>query len=238
MKFIIHCKIKDLRKEHDLTQEELAQKIGISRQALIALEQGKSLPSLDLAFEFSNLFEKSIEELFTNIENQLENKSANNINFLPLKIRAEGKEKTMPRDLMPWRNFGLGRFLDEDWGDDDLMPSVSVKKSLIPAVNVYETDKNVVLEAHLPGMKPEDVNIEVAEDYITLSGERKEEKVDKNKNYYRKEVSYGSFSRVVPLPVKVKSETAEAETKDGVLVITLPKAEFKKTKKIIIKPKK
>ncbi len=189
MKYIIHCHLKNLRQKQELTQEELAEKLGISRQALIALEQGKSLPSLNLALEMSSLFEKSIEEIF----------------------------------------------FDEDF----LMPIELTRRAIrTPSVNVYEKEKNVIVEAQLPGIKIENVDIEVADNYVSLSGEQKEEKEDKDKNFYRKEVSYGSFSRVIPLPVKVKSDKVEAEAKDGILKITLPKTEVKKAKKLKIKVKK
>jgi len=144
----------------------------------------------------------------------------------------------MDRDLIPFGNFGARRFFDEDF-DEDLLP-MRFRQNVVqmPRVDVYEKGNDVLVEALLPGMKAEDVEIEVSDEYVTLIGERKLEQEDKDKNYYRKEVSYGSFKRVVGLPVKVKSEKANAEVKDGVLKITLPKAEEKKSKKLKVKVSK
>lgn len=235
MKYIIRCKIRDLRKDRDLTQEELADKLGISRQALIALEQGKSLPSLDLAFGVASIFQKSVEEIFTDIENKLnlQAKEKYQLNF----PQTGRKEKIMSRDLMPFNRFSLGRFFDEDAYED--MPIMRLSRGdMIPSINLYEDAKNVVIEAHLSGIKIEDVNIEVEDDNLIMSGERKTETEDKNKNFYRREISYGSFSRVIPLPQKVVAEKAEAHSDNGVLKIVLPKAELKKAKKIAVKVKK
>lgn len=250
MTFRIMCKIRDLRHEKDLTQEDLAEKLGISRQSLINLEQGKWLPSLDLALNIANFFDQTVEEVFTDLEN-LEN-IINHARQQSIKLdKADSppssanrglrgaREVNMPRGLMPWRPFGLSRFFDEDFDDDLMMDIPVIRPSLsAPSINVFEKGKTVVVEAHLPGIKAEDVKIEVADDHVALSGERKEEKEEKDKNYYRKEVSFGSFSRVIPLPVKVNSDKAEASAEDGVLTITLPKTEEKKRKEVKIKVKK
>lgn len=242
MKYIIRCHLKDLRKDKDLTQEELADKLGISRQALITLEQGRSLPSLNLAFEMANLFEKSIEEIFCDLEKQINEHQSKYRITMPrhpsLRSGQAGEGVKMDRDLMPFGRFGMRRFFDDDFDEDSMPVKFSQRAMQMPRVDVYEKDKNVVVEVQLPGIKVEDVNIEVADNYVSFSGKRKEEKEDKDKNFYRKEVNYGSFSRVVSLPVKVKSDKAEAESKDGVLKVTLPKAEEKKTKRIQIKIKK
>lgn len=217
----LSCKVKKLRKRNSLTQEDLAKKLGISRQALISVESGKSLPSLPLALQMSQIFDRSIEDIFCSL------------------INNENTEVNMPRGLSPWRPLGLTRFFDNDWSDEDFFPDVRIPSSIkIPAVDVYEKGDNVIVEAHVPGLKVEDVNVEVAEDHLAISGERKDIKEEKEKNFYRKETSYGSFSRVVPLPVKINPEKTQATSEDGVLKITLPKAEVKKRKQIKVSIKK
>lgn len=241
MTFKIICKIKNLRHDKDLTQEDLAEKLGISRQSLINLEQGKWLPSLDLALNIANFFDQTVEEVFTDLK-LFENLNKNINLTLPdeeKKVGRMNREANMPRGLMPWRPFGLSRFFDEDF-DEELMSDIPLIRTTmsVPAINVYEKGNNVMVEAQLPGINADDVKIEVADDHVALSGERKEEKEEKEKNYYRKEVSYGSFSRVIPLPVKVNSDQAEATHENGMLKITLPKIENKKRKTIEVKVKK
>jgi len=248
MTFKIICKIKNLRHDKDLTQEDLAEKLGISRQSLINLEQGKWLPSLDLALNIANFFDQTVEEVFTDLENleKLINDARHQSNNFveagdptSLKLRGARRETNMPRGLMPWRPFGLSRFFEEDM-DEELMSDIPLIRSAmsVPAVNVFEKGNNIVVEMQLPGIKEEDVKIEVADDHVAISGERKQNIEDKDKNYFRREVNYGTFTRVIPLPAKVNSDDAVAVTDNGVLTITLPKSEIKKRKEVKIQVKK
>jgi HSP20 family protein len=108
-----------------------------------------------------------------------------------------------------------------------------------PTCDVYEKGENVVIRCQIPGVKPEEVDIEVREDSVVIKGERKEEKEIKKENYYHKESAYGSFYRTLPLPVTVKSDKAQAEFEDGILKITIPKiAPAKKVKVVKVKAKK
>ena len=104
----------------------------------------------------------------------------------------------------------------------------------LPAVDVYETDQNVVLKAEMPGVDPKNVEIRVEDGTLYLKGERKFEKEVKEENYHRVERSYGSFTRSFALPSSVDAEKATAEYKDGVLTLTLPKKEEAKPKTIKI----
>jgi len=108
-------------------------------------------------------------------------------------------------------------------------------KAFVPAVDIYETDKAVVMETPLAGMRPEDVSVSVEKGVLTLKGESKKEHEVEEKNYYRKEVRSGSFYRELPLPAPVLEDKVTAEFKDGVLKITCPKATATKTKKIDVK---
>ncbi len=107
-------------------------------------------------------------------------------------------------------------------------------KAWTPAVDVYETDQNVVFKAELPGVDPKDVEARVEDGTLYLKGERKVENEEKEENYYRMERSHGSFARTFALPASVDSEKVSAEFKDGVLTMTLPKREEAKPKTIKI----
>ena len=104
-------------------------------------------------------------------------------------------------------------------------------------MDVSETDKTVEVRLDLPGIKPEDVDIQLCAGTLTVRGERREEeeKKDKERNYHRVERRYGNFSRSVTLPCGVREDEAAAEYKDGVLTVTLPKSEESKTRRIKVK---
>jgi len=94
-----------------------------------------------------------------------------------------------------------------------------------PAVEMYETDHDVVVRAELPNIDPKNVDITVTNDAITLKGQTKYEDERKDRNYYRRELRYGAFTRVLPLATDVKSGEAKATYKDGVLEVKIPKSE-------------
>ena len=103
-----------------------------------------------------------------------------------------------------------------------------------PSVDIFENKDHLVLEAELPGMNREDVEVAIENNVITLKGERKFEKKEENDNYHRVERSYGAFTRSFTLPQNVTSEGAAAEFKNGVLRVSLPKREETKARKIEI----
>lgn len=92
-----------------------------------------------------------------------------------------------------------------------------------PRVDIVEDEKEILVKAELPEMKKEDVKVTVDQGVLTISGERKLEKEEKNKKYHRIESSYGSFLRSFTLPVAVLAEKVSAEFKDGMLKVHLPK---------------
>jgi HSP20 family protein len=94
-----------------------------------------------------------------------------------------------------------------------------------PAVEMYETDQDVVVRAELPNIDPKQVDVTVTDDAITLKGETKREEEHKDRNYYRRELRYGAFVRTLPLATEVKSGEAKATYKDGVLEVKIPKSE-------------
>jgi HSP20 family protein len=119
----------------------------------------------------------------------------------------------------------------------DLEPFESRMGAFSPKVDVTENDKEIKISAELPGMEEKDIDVSLQKDMLTIKGEKKEEKEDKGKDYYRMERSYGSFSRTIPLPVEVETDKVEAKFKKGVLSITLPKTAkaVSETKKIAVK---
>ncbi|MCC6397614.1 MAG: Hsp20/alpha crystallin family protein [Bacteroidetes bacterium] len=106
-----------------------------------------------------------------------------------------------------------------------------------PLVDVTENDHAYLLNVELPGVSRNDVKIVVQDNQLTIRGEKKQEKESKNSNYHRVERSYGSFQRTFTLPSTVKAEKIEANYNDGVLSITVPKAEEARAKEIEVKVK-
>jgi len=104
-----------------------------------------------------------------------------------------------------------------------------------PSVDIYENKDQIVLEAELPGMKPEDVNISIENNVLTIHGERKFEKKDEQDNFHRVERSYGAFTRSFTLPPTVASDSADAVFENGILRLTLAKREEAKPRRIDIK---
>lgn len=97
--------------------------------------------------------------------------------------------------------------------------------SWTPSVDVYEKDGSVIVEAELPGMKRENVEVTLEDSTLTLSGEMRREEEKSEEGYYRSERRYGRFVRSIPLPAPVKADQVKARFEEGVLRVTLPKAE-------------
>ncbi len=110
-------------------------------------------------------------------------------------------------------------------------------QGFVPALDVYQDKDNVIVETPLPGIDPEKVNISIENDVLTIEGSSEQKSEVDEKDYYRKEVRTGSFHRAVALPAAVAGEKANAEYKNGVLKITIPKEERAKPKQIKISAK-
>ena len=115
--------------------------------------------------------------------------------------------------MAPFEEFGR-------WGD-----------GLTPKVDVKEEDREIIVSAELPGMDQKDIDVTVTKDSVRISGEKKHEKEEEEKGYYRHETFCGSFDRVIDLPAEVDESKAEAEFSKGVLTIKLPKSEQAKAKR-------
>lgn len=104
-----------------------------------------------------------------------------------------------------------------------------------PALDVAENDNAYIVTAELPGIDPKDIDISLEGNVLTLRGEKKEESEKKDKNYHRVERRYGSFVRSLTLPAEVNADKIEADYRNGLLEVTLPKSETVKPKKITVK---
>lgn len=103
-----------------------------------------------------------------------------------------------------------------------------------PAIDVYEEKTQYVIKAELPGVKREDVTLSLEDDVLTIKGERHYEQEEKQEGFLRVESAYGAFQRALQLPQSVKADAVNAEFKDGILRITLPKVDQTKTREIKI----
>jgi HSP20 family protein len=106
-----------------------------------------------------------------------------------------------------------------------------------PAIDIEESNGNLLVRAEIPGMTKEDIKVSVKEDMLKISGERKQENETKEKTFHRIERSYGKFERIIRLPSEVDADKIKASYKDGVLNVTLPKPESMKPKQIDVEIK-
>jgi len=106
------------------------------------------------------------------------------------------------------------------------------EREAAPSLDLYTTPEAIVAKVALPGVKPEDVDVTIGDDLVTISGSFKEEKETTEAGYVHRELSHGSFSRTFALPTAVKADTATASFKDGLLTLTIPKTEEVKPKHV------
>ncbi|MEE9421173.1 MAG: Hsp20/alpha crystallin family protein [Desulfatiglandaceae bacterium] len=128
-----------------------------------------------------------------------------------------------------------GTLLDRFIGEWDLPALFEEGKSWVPAFDISENEKEYVVTAEIPGIDARDLDVTLSDGILTVKGEKKQEKEDKGENYHRVERSYGSFHRSFRIPEKVATEKVDASYKDGVLKLTLLKAETSEPKKIEVK---
>lgn len=144
----------------------------------------------------------------------------------------------MATELTEWRPFSdfaeLRYRLDQAFRD---LSEGARQGGWSPSVDLVKEDDQLVLRADVPGIKPDEVKIEVEDDVLTVSGEHREEKEEKKEHYLRRERRYGSFSRSMILPKGVQADDIEAKCEDGVLEVTIPAPKEEKKQKVEIKPK-
>ena len=149
-----------------------------------------------------------------------------------------GREQVPARreEFEPFRDFQreMNRLFNDFWGEFPLAThegsDAFAAVAFHPRVDLAETDKNITVSAELPGLDEKEITVEMDDTAITIRGEKKHEKEEKGKNWHLREQSYGSFHRIVPLPVSVDGSKAHAKFKKGVLTITAPKREGEQTK--------
>lgn len=134
------------------------------------------------------------------------------------------------QSLATRRNDNYLTNLFEDYAKDFFSPLLSEYEGFNPKVEVKETDKNYIVCAELPGMKENDINLSLRENSLVIEGEKKSERKEEEKGYYRSEFEYGSFYRTIPFSTDVDDQNVTAKYKDGVLEVTLTKKNDGKTK--------
>lgn len=136
--------------------------------------------------------------------------------------------------LVRWQPFSEIDSLQKEMNRlfDTLAPSTTegLDSAFVPAAEMEETPEEIHLKLEVPGMDAKDIDIQVSAESVSISGERKEESKTEEKGMTRSEFRYGSFRRVIPLPTRVQNTNVNANYKDGILNLTLPKAEEEKNK--------
>jgi len=143
----------------------------------------------------------------------------------------------MPGVLTRWEPFAeLGELRSRfDRMFDEL--TEGGERPWTPAIDVVREDGNLVVRADVPGIKPEEVSVEIEDDILTVSGAHEERKEEKDKNFLRRERRYGSFSRSMALPPGVDAKKIKAETHDGIVEVTIPLPKEAKKETVKITPK-
>lgn len=142
-------------------------------------------------------------------------------------------------NLTRWDPFGemrttMDRLFDEGFSRPwRLIPTSTDYEAGFP-VEVSETDDALEVKASLPGVRPEEVEVTVANDVLTIKAQHRETTEDKKRDYHRREIRYGAFHRSLSLPVTVDADKAQARYENGLLLLTLPKVEAIKPKQIKI----
>jgi HSP20 family protein len=127
----------------------------------------------------------------------------------------------------------MDELLQRFFQGDAILPASN--GSFAPPLDVIDNKDSVIVKAEIPGMKPEEIDISVSGDTLTVRGEKKFEKKEESEGYLRQERTYGSFSRMIMLPFHVKSDKVDATYENGVLEIRLAKSEDSKAQKIKVK---
>lgn len=208
-------RVRELRQVRDLSQQDLARRLGVSRQTVFLVESGQSLPSLPLALKMASLFNQTIDKLI--------------------------REDQAMHHLIPMSPFrglrDLHEEIDRFFGEAMGPRHVAMPQTSVTALNVRQDEKNVYVEVAVPGFSADEIETEITDDYLTIRGQKKQEMQEKGKTWMRREFAFGSFERTIALPDSINADKADSMLKDGTLTITLPKSPQARPKVKKLKPK-
>jgi HSP20 family protein len=131
----------------------------------------------------------------------------------------------------------LGELMPAGWAragmfERSLLQELAERHRKLPRVDVLERENEIVVSAELPGVDKKDLDVSVTEDSVSIKASTSKEEKEEHGDYYRCEISRGSYSRVIPLPAPVDADSAKASFKDGLLELTLPKSEPAKRRRV------
>jgi HSP20 family protein len=151
----------------------------------------------------------------------------------------EGRKDPAERRGDPFSTFReeMDKLMDNIFGGFDLRRFERRIDTFVPRMDVVDTGKEIKVSAELPGLDEKDIDVSFANETLTIRGEKKEDKEEKGKDYYRSERSYGSFTRTIPVPADIDPGKVAATFRKGVLTVTMPKTKqaIDESKKISIK---
>lgn len=197
-------------------QEPAQQESGMGGEGY--LNENESLPKTP-----GNEGEDSNEDVPEDVEEETDDGAEPAVAHLAMAKSSKGsvRERALPTGRQAHRTLSPMSIEDDD-AEGQL------------AIDVYQTDSEIVIKSVIAGIQPEDLDITIGDDTVSIRGSRKKDEQISNENYYYQECYWGSFSRSVILPVEIDRERAEASFKNGVLTICLPKLEKNRMKKIRI----
>lgn len=231
----IRLLLRELRQANELSQEELARALQVSRQSIISLERGEYLPSMPVLISLIEFFGCPIDQLIdgVNITTAMTGYQINN------QIEG-GDEKQM--QLTPWNPYQaldhmqeqMSGMVERTFGRGDWSNSLSTAAG---AMNIHENEKEYEIDIQAPGYTEKDITIEMTEDTLTISGTKAAEEKKDGKNLVRREWQHSEFKRSIRFTHPIKEEKVEAKMENGTLRITAPKIEpvKPKIKKIKVK---
>jgi len=224
----IRLLLKNLRQSRELSQEELARALNVSRQSIISLEQGAYLPSAPLLISLMEFFDCSIDDLVDGMKishKQIEKGGEPNMQLVP----------SNPFQAIDRLHDEMNDMVEKTFGRVDWPRTIG---TVAGAMNIHETDKNYEIEVQVPGFKDENLNIELTEDTLSITGEKKAEEQKEGKNLIRREWEHSQFSRSIRFATPIKEKDVEAKLENGTLMIVAPKVEPVKPKTTKIQVKK
>lgn len=225
--------LRDLRQAQDLSQDELARRLGISRQSIISLEQGAYLPSFPLLINMIHFFNCSLEELVEGAPRQIQ-QLVNDKNEEGGEMQKMQIARFDPFQAIDKLHDDMSEMVERNFGRVDWPRALGTTAG---AMNIHESDKEYTVTVQVPGFKEGEINVELADGVLTVSGEHKAEENEGGKNLVRREWEHAQFSRSIRFAHPIKEAGIEAKMADGLLTIHAPKVEpiKPKIKKIEVK---